>query len=264
MRKIGMNLGAKAGLSVREYSEKMRAAGFEAVFTETPPIAECDEIGNAFCEFGLSWESIHAPFKGINNIWLDNLDGDEMYKRLISAVDICSKVRVPVTVMHLSSGMNPPSVNMIGTDRFAKIIDFAGEKGVTVAFENQRMMTNIVYAMERFSSCENVGFCWDTGHENCFTPGWHYMPLFGDRLVCTHIHDNNGVFNSDEHLIPFDGNIDFQSVADEIRASGYKGSVMLEVFCENSHRYDDMEYDSYFAKAAKAADRIRQMIDRKA
>ena len=102
-------------------------------------------------------------------------------------------------------------------------------KGVQIAFENQRKLANIAWTFEEIEDAPNVGFCWDTGHENCFTPGRQYMPLFGKKLICTHIHDNNGVFDHDEHLLPFDGKLDFVRAARQIRESGFTGALVLEV-----------------------------------
>ena len=43
--------------------------------------------------------------------------------------------------------------------------------------------------------------------------------LFGDRLCALHIHDNRCGVNTDDHLLPFDGSIDFEDVAIGWRAS---------------------------------------------
>ena len=127
-----------------------------------------------------------------------------------------------------------------------------------IAFENQRKLANIAWAFEAFTT-ETVKFCWDCGHEFCFTPGRHYMPLFGDRLICTHIHDNTAVFNDDSHFLPFDGACDFVYVADTLRNSDYTGSLMLEV--GNPSRYGELSPQEFLKKAWDAAVRLRTMVD---
>ena len=91
------------------------------------------------------------------------------------------------------------------------------------------------------------------------------MPLFGDRLICTHIHDNEGVFNEDKHMLPFDGTLDFERVARQIRESGYKGTLMLEVLAGASDHYEGVSYQGvspreYLRRAADAAKRLANMV----
>ena len=87
------------------------------------------------------------------------------------------------------------------------------------------------------------------------------MPLFGDRLILTHIHDNYGIFNDDKHMIPFDASMNFERVAEHIRNSGFEGTVMLELSSTKSPLYADMSVDEYIQRAAKAARRLADMID---
>ena len=89
-----------------------------------------------------------------------------------------------------------------------------------------------------------------------------YMPIFGKKLVATHIHDNSGVFNADNHLIPFDGKFDFDRFARQINESGYTGSLMLEVMKGHCPKfYDDLTDDEYLQKAANAIKKLRAMVD---
>ena len=44
--------------------------------------------------------------------------------------------------------------------------------------------------------------------------------------MALHLHDNNRI--DDQHLIPFDGTIDWQTTMRQIRQSGYKGAIALE------------------------------------
>ena len=261
MRKIGINYGAKAGLSVEEYAATVKALGFDAVFTGTPTREKSVALGEAFAKNGLAWETIHAPYKGINAIWFDDEAGVAMLRQLTDAVDACVMSGVPLLVVHLSSGLTPPPVTDAGRAHFAALVEYAGAKNIRIAFENQRMLGNIAWAFEAFANAPHVGFCWDTGHENCFTPGRQYMPLFGSKLVCTHIHDNSGEFDHDEHLLPFDGKLDFSRAARQIRESGFEGTLMLEAIAANSHRYDDIGVEEYLARAAQAAKRLRCMVD---
>lgn len=261
MRKIGINLAAKEGLSTEEYAAKIASLGFESVFTGVPAPDVAENIGNILAKNGLAWETMHAPYRRINDIWHDTADGVAMYRSLTDSVDRCRAMGVPILVVHLSSGRTPPSLTDIGRARFCSLVEYAVGHGVKIAFENQRMLANLAWTFEEFASVPEVGFCYDCGHEFCFTPGREYMPLFGKRLICTHIHDNNCEFNRDMHLIPFDGKADFDRVARQIRESGFEGTLMLELIAKNSTLYDATDIETYLARAAAAAKRLRAMVD---
>ena len=260
MRTIGINMHAKKGLSSEDFIKCARDLGFSTVFSlpKTPDVM----IKNAslLAAAGMRYETLHAPFKGINTIWQAGETGDAMLRTLMDCVDMCVEVGAPIAVVHLSSGDTPPPPTDAGRGRFIRLVDYAQGKRVKIAFENQRKLHNIAWAFEEFQSTDTVGFCWDCGHESCFTPGRRYMPLFGNRLICTHIHDNSGIYNADEHFLPFDGQIDYEYVARTIRDSGYTGSLMLEIK-GNGARYADLSVEAFLEKAAASVKRLRSMID---
>jgi len=258
MRKTGINLHAVKGLTDEDYLREIAGLGFSAVFSGVTSPERQAAIGELCVRFGLEYETLHAPFGHINDIWLDTDDGNVMLDELRQCVDHCVLAGAPIAVVHLSAGNRAPSITDLGRDRFARLVEYAGEKNIKIAFENQRKLANIAWAFEAFPG-ENVGFCWDCGHELCFTPGRHYMPLFGNRLICTHIHDNTCVYNADDHFLPFDGSGDFDYVAKTIRDSGYTGSLMLEV--GNKERYGETEPHVFLEKAYTVIDRLRRMTD---
>ena len=264
MRKIGINYYSKLGISPHEFAKKASLCGFGATFTGTPSTNDrAEQYAKAFQEYKLDWESVHAPFGHINDIWLPGNGGDAMVSEIKESIDVCARYDVPISVVHLSSGERAPSITDIGRVRFCEIVEYADKKHIKIAFENQRKLANIAWAFEAFDSASNVGFCWDCGHEGCFTPAREYMPLFGKRLICTHIHDNDGAYNHDLHQIPFDGRLDFYRVAKHIKDSGFAGTLMLELLVDNSDLYNGMSPSIYIERAAEAAKRLRDMIDTK-
>lgn len=258
MREIGINLHAAKGFTDEEYLREIAGLGFTRIFTGVMNPERQASVAEYCAKYGIVCETLHAPFGHMNDIWLDNEGGPVMLDELLHCIDHCVIAGAGIAVIHLSSGMKPPSITDIGRERFTRLVEYATEKGVKIAFENQRKLANLAWAFEAFPD-DNVGFCWDCGHEFCFTPGRHYMPLFGDRLICTHIHDNTAVFNEDTHVLPFDSACDFDYVAGAIRDSGYTGSLMLEVGC--SAFYGDMAPLTFLERAAESVKRLRTMID---
>lgn len=261
MRKIGINLHFAKSLSDTDAAELLFSHGFRATFSDTFDAERQVNIAELLARKGISYDTLHAPFGHINDMWREGEGGERMCAELIACIDNCALAGVPTAVMHLSSGVNAPQVNDIGIARFTRLVEHAGKKGVVIAFENQRKLTNISWALETFEKNEQVGFCWDCGHEGCFSNGRQYMPLFASQLAALHIHDNYAVFNGDRHMIPFDAALDFERIARQIRESGYRGTLMLELFKKDGEPYGNMTADEYLCRAYAAAERLRAMID---
>ena len=270
MRRIGIIYRPVKGMEDKESAAMIRRLGFEGVFTGYPSAERARSFAETFAATGLDYESIHAPFKGINDIWSPDECGDVMLNQLIDCTRTCAELKVPVMVVHLSSRNDAPCVNDVGHARWDKLIDTAVKYGVNVAFENQRKLANLAFVMELYRKVPNVGFCWDCGHELCYTPNVEYMKLFGNRLMDTHIHDNLGIVNGtleepdgdDLHLLPFDGRMDYNHFAELIKASGFAGTLTLEV-C----KYDRPDYaakyspEEFFVEAARRARRVAELCE---
>ena len=265
MRKLGMNYGAERpdGMTDENRLARLNEYGFGAIFTGIGKPETIDALAPKVRAAGIDYDFIHAPFDKINDMWKPGEAGEAMLARLITTVETCAKNEIPIAVIHLSSGEKAPCVNDCGIERFDRLIKRAGECGVQIAIENQRKLGNIAVMMERYDSEKHVGFCWDNGHERCFTPDREYMPLFGKKLICLHLHDNRGFYNDDVHYLPFDGVIDFVHVAEQIRASGYKGSVMLETAGRGRDLYAGLTDVDFLKRAYTQADRLRTLIDGK-
>lgn len=267
MRKIGMSLAAmilKSEEDTVRVVEKMAEVGFKATFTAMLEMDRQTAVAELLSKNGIDYESLHAPSANINDMWLSGEAGEAKLSELKKCAEHAHAAGAGIIVVHLSSGEAAPPVTDIGRERFTRLIEHADKMGVSVAFENQRKVSNIAWAFENFPKGSNVGFCWDCGHEMAFAHGRQYMPLFGDRLICTHIHDNYGIFQQDKHLLPFDGTLDFHRVARQINEYGFKGSLMLEIdYKKSPELYGNLSYLEYVERAAHAARRLRYMVDGK-
>ena len=260
MHKIGVNYCKDFSMEPDSQFALLSDIGFQSIFTSFDGLAETEHYAVAAMDAHLMYESIHAPFDGINAMWQEGDAGEHMLARLCDCVDACKKNAVPYVVVHLSSGNHAPCVNDLGHSRFDRLIDHAVKNNVTVAFENQRKLANLAFFMELYQDVRNAGFCWDTGHEACFAGGREYMPLFGNKLVCTHIHDNFSQPGGDLHLIPFDGNLDFERRAKHLRDHRYTGTLTLEIAPHASNFYQGVSAEDYYQKAYAAALRLRAFL----
>ena len=245
-------------ISIDRQIELMRQNGFRNTFMMADGSKLTDETVGKLNAADITLATLHAPFFGINEVWKQGEMGDKVLRGLIDGVKRCEEYNIPVLVVHLSSKYPPPMITDIGVQRLKRLMETAQASGVKIAYENQRCLSNISLVFEHF---EDAGFCWDTGHEGCFTSGWEYMPLFGDKLATVHIHDNFGVKDNDEHLLPYDGSIDFSRVAKHLVKANYDGCIMLEVFRGNSNQYNYITDAEYYARAADAANRLAKEIE---
>lgn len=213
----------------------IREAGFGGVLLWWDDSFGCPDFRaqpEAARRAGLAVENIHAPFVGCNALWEDTLDGAAYEKRLLSCVEDCHAYGIPAMVVHASGGGNPPPPGPLGLARMERIVGAAERLGVNVAVENLRKTAHPRYLLQRIGS-PRLGFCYDSGHHHCRTPGEDVLGEFGGRLMALHLHDNDGRLcgadEEDRHRLPFDGTTDWPAVMKKIAASGYKGSTALEV-----------------------------------
>ena len=223
-----------------------------------------DYAMQAFNKNGIICETLHAPFEKINDMWGDDEEAAKnILDRLKDSVDKCVKYNVPISVDHVSSGRPMPEITEKGVKRYEELFRYAKERGVKIALENLRYLENLQYFMDRY---EDVGFCWDNGHEYCRAKGIRYMDHFGKRLIALHIHDNRCEMDTDDHLLPFDGNIDFETVAKDIADSGYEGSLMLEigklVSVDGKRVYENLSDEEYIKRAVDSARKVADMVEK--
>ena len=217
-----------------------------------------DEVMKALEKSDIKAENFHAPFKFQNDIWLEGEAGDERLKSFCHGIDCCVKYNVKVMVAHVSNGRPMPEITTAGLDRFDRLMEYAQKNEITVAFENHRYLENVKFIMDRYPE---AGFCLDTAHEHAFTPGIRYMPMWGHRLVATHLSDNELLCDKDMHMLPFDGIIDFNKTACEIAGSMQEVTLMLEIKPDNHKRYADISINDYYAEAAKRLRRFEKLTE---
>ncbi|MBR5409760.1 MAG: sugar phosphate isomerase/epimerase [Clostridia bacterium] len=259
MRNIGINVRPDVLYGAPAFIEAAAAAHFDSVFTYGNLPDFIDFTAKKCAETGLQYEALHAPCERINDLWLPGDGGEQVVEMLKTSLSLASEHGIPIVICHLSSKENAPHVTDLGLARFDTVVEEAAKRGVKIAVENQRKLGNLCTILEIYGKDSPVGFCWDVGHEACFSYGREYLPLFPDRCVFTHVHDNNRLYNVDEHLLPFDGQIDFWRVADLLHNAKYPGTLALEIDLphEGSDKYADLSLEQFVSKAWAAINRLR-------
>jgi sugar phosphate isomerase/epimerase len=72
-----------------------------------------------------------------------------------------------------------------------------------------------------------AAICLDLGHARLEGDVADAVEVVSEHIALVHAHDNRG--RQDEHLVPFDGAIDWPSALTALQKVGYDGTVMLEI-----------------------------------
>lgn len=273
--KLCLGVSRSFGIDIEEQIRLFHQTGFEGFFT--------DWDGNLLKyraladELGMEYQSVHAPFVKVAKIWRGGEEANLAVEELIRCVRDCAEADVPIMVSHVYIGFEPSEgPTFDGIQRFRKIVDEAKKLGVKIAFENTEGEEYLVALMNALADYDNVGFCWDTGHQMCYNTDTDMIELYGDRLICTHINDNLGVrdyegkiiYHDDLHLLPFDGIGDWQDITAKLNKCGYDGILTFELKIQNSkNRFDNEKYrnisiEQYVAEAYARACRVASLKNR--
>ena len=85
----------------------------------------------------------------------------------------------------------------------------------------------LVDLLEDETDRKGLGVCLDFGHAFLGGDVNDEIETASGYLVTTHLHDNFGV--TDQHLVPFEGSIDWPTAMMTMQKIGYDGTLMLEV-----------------------------------
>lgn len=207
-------------------------------------------------KLGLNVIFAHLGYKNINDLWLNNDNGEILVNEYKNDIRICKENGISLVIMHLTSKDIAPKYNEIGLKRIQKIVDYADELNVKVAFENTKIKGYLEYVIENINN-KNVGICFDSGHYHAYFNDEFYFNKFKDKIFAVHLHDNDMI--DDLHLIPFDGTINWKELIKNLKDNNYDGPVTLEL----CYRYDylNMTIDEFYKKGYEVAEKLCDMFD---
>lgn len=237
----------------RDHLVHIAAHGFEAVelfatrshfdYRSGAAIAQLREW---LADVGLTLHSVHAPIVEAfrHGRWIgsfSNASRDETRRQAAldearAALAIADKVPFRYLVVHLgmpSVEQVPPGDNHRDAARRSveELVPAAAAVGVRVALEVIPNALSSAAALVRFLDEEldgiDAGVCLDYGHAHLMGDVAEAIETLSGHLWTTHVHDNHG--RQDDHLVPFDGRIDWNAAMATTQKIGYDGVMMLEV-----------------------------------
>lgn len=235
----------------RDHLALIAEHGFEAVelfatrshFDYHDPAA-ITQLGEWLKETGLALHSIHAPIVESMNggdKWgptISNAVGDNARRQAAVheagvALNIARQLPTNALVVHLGT----PTVQGGENNRTAAfrsvedICRLAEPIGIAVALEvipnPLSDPTSLVTMLERDLDFPRTGICLDFGHAFLLGDVPDTIEAVAEHLVTTHVHDNHG--KKDEHLVPFDGSINWDIALMTMQKIGYDGTYLMEL-----------------------------------
>ena len=188
-------------------------------------------------KLGLEVNTCHFPSTNAHHLWYDGEVGHSYVKQFDEACRECGERGIANLVLHLTRRTITPPPNEHGIANFEKMLASAEKYGVMIAIENTRFLSYNDFILQHFSH-PMLGFCFDSGHANCYTPDEQPLDKYGKMLVTTHLHDNVGATGSqpDQHHMMGEGTVDFDKVFARLKAFGAM-HFNLESYCNESSRY---------------------------
>ncbi len=110
------------------------------------------------------------------------------------------------------------------------LLPVAGRMGVRIAVEVIPNALSTARQLVRLIEDEDLtelGICLDVGHARLQGDVIDALETVAGYLVTTHVHDNGG--RRDDHLLPFEGVIDWPELLIGLQKVGYGGTLMFEL-----------------------------------
>ena len=107
---------------------------------------------------------------------------------------------------------------------------------------------------------EHIGVCFDIGHYHTHFKDEFDFEFFKNRIFAVHLHDNHGD-GIDEHLLPFDGTINWEDGIKKLVEINYKGPVTLES-CYRKEYTQKMTVDEFYKEAYIQGEKISKIFEK--
>jgi len=207
------------------------------------------DVAQWFSDHAVTLHSLHAP---LFNDWnwgragglLISVASLERRARIASmdeikrALEVAERLPFRYLVLHL--GIPSEEYDLRKFDAAFTSIEhlklFAKERGVQILLENipselsapERILTFLQYTRL------DLKVCFDTGHAHMTGGVQSAFRTLREHIATIHLHDNHGG-EKDEHLLPFEGEIDWAQTIRDFRSAEIEFPLLFEV---NSERHE--------------------------
>ncbi len=242
----------------KEIIDCIKKSGFKNVFIEwyNYDLELQENILNCARDNGLNVIFAHLGYQNSNAIWWDNEAGDKELKRYMNDIDVCYKNGINLVIIHPTRKYENPGITEIGIERVKKLVEYASQRGVKIAFENVELKGHLEAIVDNVSS-NMVGICFDVGHCNLFYDGEFDVDKFKNKVLAIHLHDN--FKEKDDHNLPFDGTVDWDRAIKQLKELNYNSYITVE--SGKNDFYENLSYQEYYELAYQRGMELIRMID---
>src|SRR6202046_676486 len=157
------------------------------------------------------------------------LDAVDEVKR---ALDVAGRIPCRYLIQHMGHGRQSADPRKLDAafSSLEQLSIFAKARGVTIALENTADELGAPASLQHFiadTHLHDLKLCFDTGHAHMEEGVEVGFDAMRERVVTAHIHDNHG--EKDEHLLPYEGNIDWKASLAAIAAAPQPVALVLEL-----------------------------------
>jgi sugar phosphate isomerase/epimerase len=230
------------------------------------------EMGAALRDSNLSLHALHAPTErdsgparhsGVPLSISDPERGRRMeaMDEIRRVLDLAEHLPFRYLVLHLGSSRDEadPRHYEAAFSSLERLRIFAKQSGVTIALENTPGHLSAPDKLRQFvteTRLTDLRFCFDVGHAHLGDGVMPSLEILRDLVVTAHVHDNNGF--KDEHLAPFNGNIEWEPVLAAL--TSVQSALVLEL--KEQPAYAEPAPSSVAIEAARAAfDKLETSVD---
>lgn len=274
-RQLCLGTDLQFGIPITDQIRLFKKTGFDGFFTEWTRGEDIAAYKRTADEEGMIYQSIHAPFDKAAKMWMPQGEAKEAAGELLECLADCERHGVPIMVVHAFIGFQEQNPNDFGVENFREVVEAARKAHVKIAFENTEGEAYLEKLLTSFAEYDNVGFCWDTGHELCYNRGRDMLEKYGDRLFAMHLNDNLGIrdfggkitWMDDLHLLPFDGVVDWRGVARRLQRRRWRDMLTFELVTKSkpgrheNDRYGRLPIEEYISEAYARACRVAAYLE---
>ncbi len=191
---------------------------------------------------GLALTSVHAPVLDASLASADAGEREAACRETERALHIGRRIPFRTFVVHLGR----PRGDGIrgGTNRDAArrsleaLAKAAAPLGIRIVVEvipnDLSRAASLAELLDEEVEAPNVGICLDTGHARIDGDVAEAIEHVSGHLAAVDLHDTRG--RSDDHLVPFEGAIDWPSALTSLQKVGYDGPMTFELSARGSTR----------------------------
>jgi sugar phosphate isomerase/epimerase len=261
----------------RDHLVEIAAHGFEVVEIFANPqhfdatdAAAVDNLAETLRDIELRAHAVHAPVADSlqGGTWggpYSIATGDATARgravdAVAAAIRLAHRLEAPFTVLHIGvPDAQQPAATDNRPDAARRSLEgleaLATPLGVTLALEliPNRLSTadRLVRWIEDELELPGVGVCFDFGHAQLGGDLLDDLETLSGHVVTTHVHDNAG--RRDDHLVPFEGRIDWDAAAMALLKIGYDGPLVFELAASDRPR-------EVLERAERARTRLEQLL----